>query len=82
MAITHIGEGVEVAAIFSPDIKPVKFRWKTKIHPVEEVTYSWSSTLGLTRLLHFSVTSGSSLFELSYNISDMRWTLERVEPCP
>jgi len=77
---TEIGEPVEVAAIFADGVRPVKFRWKGNVYTVKEITFLWQTTEGQSRVIHFSVTDGSTLYELAYNQSDMRWSLERVEP--
>jgi len=80
MGRTRIKEIVEVAAVFDPAARPVKFRWNGRVYPVEEVTFKWSSTDGETRRIHYSVHDGATLFELSYDTVAMRWTLEGVEP--
>ncbi len=77
--ITEIGESVRVMAVFESGIRPVKFRWRENVYRVSEVTYSWQSTRGSERIIHFSVTDGTALFELSYNRSTMEWRLERLE---
>lgn len=76
---TEIGEPVKVMAVFDTSVKPVKFKWKGKIYPVKEITYTWTSKEGASETVHFSVTDGASLFELAYNPGTMRWTLEGVE---
>jgi hypothetical protein len=76
---TEIREPVEVAAVFDKGIRPVKFRWNDRVYPVKEITYTWKTRTGSATIVHFSVTDGSTLFELSYNQSTMKWALEQVE---
>ncbi|MBM4386940.1 MAG: hypothetical protein FJ088_04325 [Deltaproteobacteria bacterium] len=76
---TEIGEPVKVMALFDPDIKPVKFRWHERVYPVKDVTYTWRSSEGEADIVHFSVTDGASVYELSYNKKTMKWRLEQVE---
>ncbi len=76
---TEIRDNIKVMAVFDRGIRPVKFRWNDRVYPVEEITYTWKTRLGSAVIVHFSVTDGSSLFELSYNTSTMRWALEEVE---
>lgn len=76
---TSIGEAINVVAVFDSGVRPVKFKWKGRVYPVEEITYRWSTREGAAAMLHFSVTDGSTLFELVYNTSTTRWRLERVE---
>ena len=80
MTATAIGERVKVMAVFDKSgVKPVKFRWKERVYHVAEVTYSWQSRSGADSILHFSVTAGFDLFELTYNQATMDWSLENVE---
>jgi len=76
----RIGEGVNVVAVFDPALRPAKFKWKGRVYPVKEITYSWASRRGSAPVTHFSVTDGASLYELAYNHATGRWSLEEVEP--
>lgn len=76
---TEIGEAINVVAVFDSGIKPVKFKWKGVVYPVREITYTWRTNRGAASIVHFSVTDGATLYEITYNASTMRWTLEQVE---
>ncbi len=76
----RIGEAVNVVAVFDPVLRPAKFKWKGRVYPVKEVTYTWTSREGGALFTHFSVTDGASLYELAYSHSTMKWSLEEVEP--
>lgn len=76
---SEIREFIKVMAVFDNGVKPVKFRWRDRVYPVKEITYTWKSTEGSASVVHFSVTDGGTLFELSYNQATMKWSLERVE---
>lgn len=76
---TDIKDFIKVVAVFDDGIMPAKFKWKGRVYPVKEITYTWSSKDGDARVVHFSVTDGASLFELAYNQSTMKWSLETVE---
>ncbi|MEE8185187.1 MAG: hypothetical protein V3T96_02155 [Thermodesulfobacteriota bacterium] len=75
---TEIRDSIKVMAIFDRGIRPVKFRWEGRVYPVKEITYTWRTREGSAEVIHFSVTDGASLYELSYNKSTMRWSLEQV----
>ena len=77
----EIGEQVHVIAAFgrSPRLKPLRFRWSDRRIDVKEVTYEWTTFEGKSRLLHFSVTDGSTLYELSFDLHSVIWRLEGVE---
>jgi len=77
----YIGERVAVLAAFGGrnKLRPVKFQWSQKVIPVRDVTYSWVEMVGSSKVYHFSVTDGSTLYELSFNTASTVWKLERVE---
>lgn len=78
--IMDIKEPIKVVAVFDTDgMKPAKFKWKGRVYPVKEITYTWKSKEGAVTFIHFSVSDGSSMYELSYNKSTMGWLLESVE---
>jgi hypothetical protein len=76
---TEINDHIQVIAVFDNGIRPAKFKWKGRTYPVKEITYTWGSKDGAASLVHFSVTDGETLFELVYNASAMKWSLERTE---
>lgn len=83
---TLVGDPVRVAVIFDTGagvgingLKPVKFSWRARDFSIKEVTYSWETREGAASIAHFSVTDGTSLYELAYNQSAMSWTLENIE---
>ncbi len=77
----YIGERVFVVASFGGKdrLKPVNFRWAQKVIPVKDVTYSWMEMEGSSKVYHFSVTDGATLYELSFNTASIIWMLEKVE---
>jgi hypothetical protein len=76
-----IREDIRVAVIFGPgsSIRPVWFDWCRRKYTVEEVTYSWQERQGEATLVHFAVSDGVSLFELTYNAASRIWSLAAVE---
>lgn len=75
----HIGEKVSVLASFTGGIRPIKFKWSGKLITVQEVTYTWRSREGQASVHHFSVTDGTSLYELSFHTQSLIWKLENIE---
>ena len=77
----HIGENIKVIASFALPyrIRPVRFNWSGKQIDIKEITYEWSTLNGTNKLLHFSVTDGSTLYELSFDTNSIVWRLEGVE---
>ncbi len=76
---TEIREPIKVMAVFDKGIRPVKFRWNDRVYPVKQITYTWKTRVGSAAVIHFAVTDGSTLFELTYNLSTMKWALEQVD---
>jgi hypothetical protein len=76
-----IGETISVVASFGMPyrIKPVQFRWNGKLLEVKEVTYTWQTKEGQTRIYHFSISDGKTLYELSFDTASLLWRLEKVE---
>jgi hypothetical protein len=77
--MTYIGEKVNVLASFTSGIRPIKFKWSGRLVTVKEVTYTWKSREGHESVHHFSVTDGTSLYELSFHAHSLVWKLEKLE---
>jgi hypothetical protein len=76
-----IDEPISVIASFDPSykIKPVKFLWGKRTFAIKEITYYWKSSEGKSVLHHFSVTDGSTLYQLSFNPDNLIWRLSSLE---
>jgi hypothetical protein len=77
----QIGEGIAVLASFGMPyrIKPLSFAWSGRTIEIKEVTYTWKTKEGQKDLHHFSVTDGSTLFELTFDAVSLLWKVESVE---
>jgi len=75
----HIGKNVSVLASFTAGIRPIKFKWSGRLITVQEITYTWRSREGQASVHHFSVTDGTSLYELSFHTQSLVWRLENLE---
>jgi hypothetical protein len=77
----EVGERVFVIAAFGRSIKlkPLRFTWSNRQINIKDVTYEWITSEGSSKLLHFSVTDGNTLYELSFNTNSILWRLEGVE---
>lgn len=75
---TEINEKIKVGAVFgNNEVKPKWFIWKNNRYEIKETTYTWKTSQGEMPLLHFSVTDGSTLFELVLNQKTLNWILEK-----
>jgi hypothetical protein len=79
--IQRVKEQIRVAVIFGPGnaIRPVWFDWGSRKYQVRTVTYSWQERQGSAELLHFAVSDGANLFELTYNGTSRVWALAAVD---
>lgn len=85
MAGTRINEKIRVYAIFTERgdygsfphnrLRPVIFFWKNREYRVQDVTYIWCEKCGSSDIYHFTVSDGTSLFELCYNARTFDWIL-------
>lgn len=78
---TEIKESIKVMAVFdigADSLKPVKFKLRGRVYPIKEITYIWKTKIGAADVVHFAVTDGAALYEISYNQLTMRWTLEEA----
>jgi hypothetical protein len=76
-----IGETISVVASFGLPyrIKPLRFKWSGKLFEVKDITYSWQTKEGQTKVYHFSISDGRALYELSFDTASLLWRLEKVE---
>jgi hypothetical protein len=77
----QIKEDITVLASFGKPyrIKPLRFTWSGRTVEVKEVTYTWKTREGQKDLHHFSITDGSTLFELSFDAVSLLWRIESLE---
>lgn len=74
-----IMEDIKVIAVFDRGLRPVKFRWRGRLFSIKEVTHTWATRDGSAGVIHFSVSDGAGLYELAYNQSTLRWSIEAAE---
>ena len=76
---TEINRRVKVGAVFEGTIvTPKWFVWENRRRMIAQVTWRWYTMDGETRIVHFSVTDGGNLFELTFNPVTLEWRLVRV----
>jgi len=77
----HVGKTVSVLVSFTlqGNITPLRFQWAGRLIRVQEVTYRWKSRNGTKEIHHFSVTDGSTLYELTFDSISLVWRLENLE---
>lgn len=75
-----ITETIEVAAVFGKNkIKPKWFLRSGSKHDIKEITYTWRSRQGDAIVVHFTVSDGANIFEISFNQKSVSWALDSVQ---
>lgn len=76
-----IGETISVIASFGLPykIRPLRFKWSGKLFEVRDITYAWQTKEGQTRIYHFSISDGKTLYELSFDTTSLLWRIEKLE---
>ncbi|MFA5353286.1 MAG: hypothetical protein WC291_03580 [Thermodesulfovibrionales bacterium] len=77
----RIGEAISVIASFGQPyrLRPLRFKWSGQLMDVKEITYAWETRDGQAKIYRFSVSSGDSLYELSFNADTLLWRLENLD---
>ena len=79
MEQTEINDTIDVGAVFTKkSIKPKWFVWQKRKYLIAETAYIWDEDVGSARIIHFSVTDGKTLFDISLNKKTLVWTLEKT----
>jgi hypothetical protein len=79
MNITRVDQIIKVAAVFEgANIKPRWFTWVNRKFEVKKIAMTWKSYEGAARLVHFSVTDGSTLYEITFNNKNYEWRLDKI----
>jgi hypothetical protein len=80
--ITEVAELVKVAAVFGPggEVEPKWFLWRGRTYKIEKVTFAWKVKEGRATVHHFSVSTGTALYEICYHAETLQWRLMAVSP--
>jgi len=74
-----LNEQIEVLAWFkNARIYPRNFIWKNKLYKIRKITYNWQERRGQEVLNNFSVSTGSDLYQISFNNTTYSWHLDKI----
>jgi hypothetical protein len=77
-----VHEPIEVSAVFVRGrLKPVSFMWSRRHHKISEITGAYKYSVGASACYGYTVRVGDDLYEISLNIGEMVWRLERMHGC-
>ncbi|MBI5361120.1 MAG: hypothetical protein HZA48_11130 [Planctomycetes bacterium] len=79
MTITEINEKIKAGVVFEGAfIKPKWFLWNNRKYNVKEILFQWKSAEGAAVIIHFSVSDGTSMYELTFNQKTLDWILDKT----
>jgi hypothetical protein len=75
----QLNEKIQVLAWFKgAKIHPRLFVWNHKNYKVREITYNWQERQGGEIISYFSVSTGTDLYQISFNNTSFAWRLDKV----
>lgn len=78
--VVFLNENIKVGAVFKRgEVVPRWFCYRGRKIAVREITYTWKEHQGTAVFLHFSVSDGLNLYELSFQPERLVWHIEAVE---
>ena len=78
--VVFVHQPIRVGAVFRQGtVVPCWFLYRGRKIPVREITYTWTEREGGSVFLHFSVSDGVNLYELSFQPERLAWKIEAVE---
>lgn len=74
-----IGEKIEVAGVYnSRGFQPKRFKWRSRLYDVEQVTLATNAKDGGRRLRLYSVIVKGTAYRLRFDRDGEAWMLEEV----
>jgi hypothetical protein len=75
----ELNEKIQVSAWFrNGKILPRQFIWNNKRYKIKEITYNWQERQGREVISYFSVSTGSDLYQISFNNTTLGWRINRI----
>ena len=74
-----LNEKIEVLVYFKGGkIYPRAFTWNNKVYEVKNITYNWQERNGRETLNYFSVSTGTELYQISFNNTSLTWRMDKI----
>jgi len=74
-----LNETISVVAVFKQaKIYPRAFNWKNKDYKIEKITFQWQERCGREIICYFSVDTGASIYQISFNNTSYVWRLDKI----
>ncbi|MDY6821409.1 MAG: hypothetical protein SVN78_07295 [Deferribacterota bacterium] len=78
--ITTVNEKILLCAIFDKNrVKPLWFYYSGRKIVIKEICYKWKEREGDNVIYKFTVTDGSSIYEIAYSLNTLQWYLIAVD---
>ena len=75
-----LGEPIEVLAVFQKGkIKPLSFKWKSRVYKISRITSHWSAPVGKYKWHHFGIIDkDDNFFEICYDEEKYAWNIKQT----
>lgn len=74
-----INQKIWVAGVYkNTSFQPVKFQWKNRLFPIEEITLQSDAKDGQVHKRLYSVLSGKEVYRLEFNRNSEIWYLREI----
>jgi hypothetical protein len=74
-----LNEKIEVLALFKQGkAYPRLFTLNSKKYKVKRITYNWQERRGQELISYFSVSTGTDLYQISFNSATLGWRLDKI----
>ncbi|MFH1507167.1 MAG: hypothetical protein ABIG46_01890 [Candidatus Omnitrophota bacterium] len=75
----ELNERIQVLAWFkNSKLIPRYFVWNNQKYRIREVTYNWQEKQGSQVINCFSVSTGTNLYQISFNNITLGWRINRI----
>lgn len=72
-------EIIDCVAFFKKGkIYPQKFVLNNRDYEIEKINYAWQERCGRELINYFSVSTGTNLYQISFNNTSFGWRLDRI----
>ena len=75
----QLNEKIQVLALFkAAKIYPRMFIWNNKKYKIKNITYNWQERQGSEVVNYFSVSTGTDLYQISFNNTSYSWKIDKI----
>lgn len=73
-----INEPIHVITLFKNKPIPLQMLWKRKKVTFTKVNFTYESRQGSTRMIHFTVSSDTDSYKITFDTKNLTWKLNEI----